>query len=180
MLMNSEDARSHSPVQRHWKPIAIGTVTAVVIIVSTISIYYALNRNTAPASPFSPQTVSSVEFSLYYPINLPKGFKISKSSITSPQSGVVVMDIDGPDGAKIYLSQQARPSKFDFGGYYKNFTDSRQQVTDTGVIATGKIDSGNTVIGSLATNKTWILANTQSKLSPSDLENLLKGMLIAK
>lgn len=181
--MDSQDDRSvrnhQNFLHRFRLPIAIGGGVVVLAMVSATA-YYASGRTASPQSPFSDQTVGSVEFPLYYPVTLPKGFSISKGSITSPQQGVVVMDIDGPGGAKIYLSQQARPSKFDFGGYYKNFTDGNQKVTDTGVIATGKIDGGNTVIGSLATNKTWILANTQStSLKPADLQALLQNMLIA-
>lgn len=130
-------------------------------------------------NPFSAKVMASVQFPLYYPTQLPAGYRISSKSVTEPQSGVVVFDAVGPNNTKIYISEESRPSSFDFGGYYKAFTDLHQLSGSYGSIATGRINSGKVAVGSLTNNKVWILSNTTAQIPPSQIARMLSTMALS-
>lgn len=96
-----------------------------------------------------------------------------------PQKGVVVFRIKGPAGQVIFASEEARPATFDFGGYYNNFSDKKLTLTNLGTVAVGRINQGVTSVGSLATNKTWILLNTVSPISLSVLQEILSHLAVS-
>lgn len=72
-----------------------------------------------------------------------------------------------------------RPTTFDFGGYYNNFAAKTLTVTGSGTIATGRIDNGRTNIGSLATNRTWIIVNSLTNVNLSNLKTLLENLAVS-
>lgn len=156
----------------------IGTM---IIGLASIGVCYWLlyNRTPATADPFDTQLLASINFPLYYPTQLPAGYHVDSKSVSQPQPGVVVLILRGPKNQKIYISQEVRPTTFDFGGYYNNFTDRSLTVTDAGTIAVGHTNDGYTSIGSLATNRTWIIANTSAPLGLDKLTALLGSLAVS-
>lgn len=180
MEQSVEFARSHS--KREWKSwVLLGAGVLTVAALAAGIIIILLHRQPVATNPFDANTKSAVSFPLYYPTHLPAGYQTDKKSINLPQSGIVVYTIEGPNGAKIYLSQQARPSTFDFGGYYRNFADLQQTVTSNGTIAVGHISDKQTAVGSMVIGgKTWVLINTGAKNLPlSDLHDILASLTIS-
>jgi hypothetical protein len=126
-------------------------------------------------SPFTPAVASSVQFPLYYPTTLPKGYHIDKKSVTTPDTGVVVFEIHGPKGQKLFVSEEARSETFNLGGFYKSLKDMKQVGVSDGAIAVGH--NGNNLVGSRANNKTWILTNTRASVSPDDIIAMLRSLV---
>lgn len=132
----------------------------------------------AVIDPFTAALQASAQIPLYYPTQIPKGYAIDTKSVTVPTSGVVVFNIDGPKGQKIYMSQEARPATFDIGGFYTKFTDLKEISEGTGSIASGLINGNQTKIASRLTPKTWILTNTNTSVSVDQLVVMLKSLTL--
>jgi hypothetical protein len=132
----------------------------------------------AVVNPFTPHVSSSMQFPLYYPTQLPTGYRIDTKSVNVPQQGVVVFNMIGPKSEKVYMSEEARPSTFDLGGFYQKFQDLKEIGVTDGAIAVGRVDGGQTEIASRANNKTWILSNTTAKIPFDQLTNMMKSLTL--
>jgi hypothetical protein len=130
----------------------------------------------AVVNPFSKSVTASVQFPLYYPTQVPAGYRVDTKSVTQPQQGVVVFNLIGPRGHKIYLSEEARPVTFDLGGFYNKFQDLKETPVTDGDVAVGRVSHGLTEIASRANNKTWILSNTTANIPLDQLTIMLKSL----
>lgn len=139
-------------------------------------LWWAPWRPAANADPFTTKVMASVQFTLLYPTVLPSGYRIDPDTVKEPQSGVVVFTLRGPNKSSLYMSEESRPSTFDIGGYYKNFTDLTETDVSDGVIATGLINNGQTEIASRANDKVWVLANTNTNIPLSQLRAMLESL----
>jgi len=160
----------------------IGIILAGCLIATIIVSLILIVRHSgeSPASPFTAKTLAANNFSLYYPTRLPSGYSIDDASVSAPESGVVVYTIKSKTGKKIYISEQARPAAFDFGGYYKKFHGLTEHIMTSGTIATGYIDDGQTAVGSLVIGKTWVFVNTPANTVPlSSLADVLGGLAVS-
>jgi hypothetical protein len=133
-----------------------------------------------PQDPFTTKIQSSVHYPLYYPTQLPTGFRMGQNSVVKPQANVVLVTIDGPRNEKLYISEEAIPSGFSFNGFYLTFADLKKINTPDGLLAIGRINARETEIGSLATAKTWILSNTNSPVSNQQLTAMMQSLTLAK
>lgn len=137
------------------------------------------HKQKAATSPFNAAIMASVGVPLYYPTILPDGFHIDKRSINEPQSGTVVLTMNGPRGEKLYMSEEARPAAFNLGGFYNSFIGLKEIAVSGGAIAVGYINGGRTIIGSRSINKTWILANSNAHVSPATLVRILESLKLS-
>jgi hypothetical protein len=133
----------------------------------------------AVVNPFDTKTIAAAHFPLYYPTQLPAGFRIDTKTVTVPQDGVVVFNMVGPKGVKLYMSEEARPTKFDLGGFYKKFQDLEETGVSDGAIATGRLSGGQTEVTSRANNKTWVLSNTSARVPLDQLTNMMKSLTLS-
>lgn len=162
------------------KSLLIFTVSMLLVLSGAGVLYWRLFIwQPAVVNPFSTGVIAAMKFPLYYPTNLPSGFKIDTKSVTQPSDGVVVFTILGPKGEKLYMSEEARPSTFDLGGFYKKFEDLKEYPVSDGTVAVGRVNSGATEIVSRANNKTWILSNTQANIPPDQLVQMLKSLTLS-
>lgn len=142
--------------------------------------YWRLFANqTAVVDPFTSRILSSMQFPLYYPTELPTGYRIDTKSVNVPQQGVVVFSMIGPKGEKLYMSEEARPSSFDLGGFYNKFQDRKEVGVSDGAIAVGQLDGGRTEVASRANNKTWILSNTRANIPLEQLTTMMKSLTLS-
>jgi hypothetical protein len=153
-------------------------VTVLLLVAGGVILAFVGSGNGVGSDPIPTKIIGSVDFTVYYPTNLPAGFKLDKHSFSIPQYDVIVFDLANNKSEKIYLSEEPRPSTFNFGGYYKNFTDEQSTIIGSGTIVVGRINNGETEVGSLATNKTWLLTNTTAAVPLSQLSNMLNSLLI--
>lgn len=130
----------------------------------------------ANVDPFSTQLTSSLQFPLFHPTYVPSGYRVNPKSVTEPTTGVVVFSLDGPNKGKIYISEEARPTKYDIGGFFTRFSDLKESAITGGTIATGKISKGQTEIASMLNNKAWIICNTNAPVPMDQMTNLVRGL----
>lgn len=148
----------------------------IALFALAITLYF-ITRPKPNADPFTSSNSGGVVFPLYYPTTLPSGFHVALKSVNSPQSGVYVVNYVGPDKSIIYMSQEARPSEFNIGGFDSKLSNVQTQITNLGEIEVGQINNGVDVVGSLATNKSWIIINTSSSsISLQEVVNMLASL----
>lgn len=136
-----------------------------------IFVYQPVNVN-----PFSAKLTASLQFPLFHPTYVPAGYHVNVNSVTEPTTGVVVFSLDGPNKQKIYMSEEARPAKFDIGGFFAKFSDLKESAITGGTIATGKIDNGHTEVASMLNNQVWIIGNTNAAIPIDQMAQLVKGL----
>lgn len=151
----------------------------VVIAGGSITYWRLFVWQPAVINPFSAKILASAQFPLYYPKTLPTDYRIDAKSVTEPQQGVVVFDVVGPNGHKLYISEEARPSTFDLGGFYNKFTALKETPVSDGAVAVGRINNNRTEIASRATNKTWILSNTTAQIPLNQLTVMLESLTLS-
>jgi hypothetical protein len=132
----------------------------------------------ADANPFSAKTMASVQIPLYYPTRLPNGYRIDTKSVSEPQAGVVIFNMIGPNGEKLYMSEEARPVTFNLGGFYAKLDDMKETSVSDGTIAVGRVKNGQEV-ASRANKKTWILSNTTAQIPFNQLTAMMKSLTLS-
>jgi hypothetical protein len=175
---NSPDARPER-ARKFRKTRVIAAITLGAAMLLGIGIPWYQHTHPAAFDPFDAKTIAAMKFPIYYPTNVPQGYRVDGKSVSLPQAGVVSYRLVGPDKQMIYVTQEARPNKFDLGGFYKKFSGLHEIAFEDGAIATGELDSGRTEISSRNTNKTWILVTTQADVPLDQLTNMLKGFVPA-
>lgn len=159
------------------------TITALCILIAGSVLAYKLlsQQRPAPANPFSAQVMASAQFPLYYPAQLPSGYHVDPTSVTEPHAGVVVFTAIGQKNeAKIYFSEEARPTEYDVGAFYSKFSGLQETGFSDGAIATGSTGNGGTKLASRLTSKTWIIANTNNQtISYGQLTSMMKGLTLS-
>lgn len=157
----------------------IGIGTLLVLSGGGFAYWKLVVWQPAVVNPFSTGVVAAMKFPLYYPTNLPNGYRVDKKSVSHPSDGVVVFDMIGPKGEKLYMSEEARPVSFDLGGFYKKFQDLKEVPVSDGSVAVGRVNSGQTEIVSRANNKTWVLSNTTANIPLDQLVSMLKSLTLS-
>lgn len=168
-----------SPRKNKKLPMIIASAAIVVLAIGA-GVYWRLFIWQPPVvNPFSTGVIAAMKFPLYYPTSLPSGYRIDTKSVSQPSDGVVVFDMIGPKGDKLYMSEEARPTTFDLGGFYKKFQDLQEIPVSDGSVAVGRVNSGQTEIVSRANNKTWILSNTTANIPLDQLVDMLKSLTLS-
>ena len=128
----------------------------------------------AAVDPFDAKTLASVDFPLYYPLQIPKGFRTDPKSVTEPQSGVVVFDMKDSKGRKIFVSEEARSSTYNYGGFFNGIERSSQFKAQFGAAITGYLNNEQNVVGSIVSQKTWVIVNAKAgDTSPAQLKTII-------
>lgn len=130
----------------------------------------------ANVNPFSAKLSASLQFPLFHPTYVPDGYHVDTSSVTEPATGVVVFSLAGPNKSKIYISEEARPTKYDIGGFFAKFSDLKESAITGGTLATGKIDNSQTEISSMLNNQVWVICNTNAAVPMDQMSNLAKDL----
>jgi hypothetical protein len=119
--------------------------------------------------------MASVQFPLYYPTTIPQGFRIDRSSVVEPQTGVVIFSIDGAHKEKIYVSEEARSTTVMIGNFYKQFKNRKEIGVSDGEVAGGYLPSTGNLVSSRANNTTWVICNTKAPLTVNQMIAMLKS-----
>ena len=169
--MDSEVKPRHPRSKKKIALIVMASLVVALIILAFV--FWLVFWRSSNPNPFSRQIVNSVNFPLYYPAKLPPGFHIDDKSVTTPQTGVVVYDIVGPDNQKIYVSEEARLSTYNFGPFLASINNPQVKVTNLGTLEVGFLGDTSTTIATLITSKTWLIAKTTSSLTLDQLKAML-------
>lgn len=130
----------------------------------------------ANIDPFTASILGSVQFPLYHPTVIPDGFHVDTKSVNEPTTGVVVFTLTGPKGSKVYFSEEARPNKYDIGGFFTKFSGLKEFGVQDGAVAVGKLYNGREEIGSLVNNSVWIIGNTTAKIPMNQLTSMFMSL----
>jgi hypothetical protein len=171
-LFGKKTSRAHS----RRRLVIIASLSGVVLGVAALIGWRLLIWQPANINPFTPQLAASIQFPLFHPTYVPAGFHVDTSSVTEPATGVVVFNLDGPKKQKIYISEEARPSKYDIGGFFAKFSDLKEVPISGGTLATGKIANGQTEIGSMLNNQVWIISNTNAPVPMDQVTQMVRSL----
>lgn len=134
-----------------------------------------LAPNLLSPSPFSEEVKKDIDFSLYYPANLPEGFKIETDSIQQADQGVVIYAISNDSGKRITVSIQKMPENIDLNKIYENLSNVYEVDTDYGKVKVGQDE--NILIGNVNAEGTWLLINTPNgNVSTDELNTVLSSL----
>ena len=170
-----EHSRASIRPKAAWATIGLGLGVGVLITAATSWLIIAKPWYYNP-NPFTPTVASGLKFPLYYPTSVPSGYRVDSKSLGTPTAGVVIFDLKGPNGAKLYVSEEARSTTFNLGGFYEKFGHLQEIGVSDGAIAVGTLNNGQNEVASRANNNTWILANTTAKIPMSQLVTMLKSI----
>lgn len=133
-----------------------------------------IRKNSARDKLFPADLRSAVSFPLYFPSELPGGFRVDQEPARFG-AGVVTFSISYGKDSKLVVSEQKKPSDFDFGKFYKEKFEVRRQTDVTGgQLAIGKLN--NQTACSLLTDQTWIIANAPSGINDDMLTDLCEHL----
>jgi hypothetical protein len=120
--------------------------------------------------------VAQTTIPILYPQKLPNGYSISQQSFNITSGNIITYFAANQTGDRIVFSLQARPANFDYATFYsKGLTDSTIFNTSLGQAAVGTTDGH--LLGSLATEQTWIIVSSTSKnIHSSDIRLILENL----
>jgi hypothetical protein len=159
------------------KKIIVIVAAAIVVVGVSVASVVMLRRPAPTANPFTTKTLASVKFPLYYPTQIPKGFHIDPKSVESPQEGVIVFSLVDSKGRKIYLSQELRVSTYDYGRFYNSIEQGQQFKAALGQAVVGHLSNRQTVVGSMVSEKTWVIINAKGDTAtPTQLQSIINSL----
>lgn len=133
----------------------------VIVIIAAIIVGGWLYRNTNNTSgPIPKKFASGLSYPLYYPTNLPTGYRVDRSSFAR-RGNVLIFSVIGPNGENIAVSEEPRPANLDLGQTAPasgiSLPDERAFTTSAGSAYISLW--GAKLVSSLVTNSTWVLLN---------------------
>jgi hypothetical protein len=154
------------------KPFVLGLAT-VLLLIGIGGTWLTLGRSAASIQMIPSNIRTAVDFPLYYPEQLPKGYTINPSSFGATNE-VVTYSINYGTDSKLAISLQPIPRTFDFTQFYANsMKDALSVNTTIGTAKIGNINGVQTV--SLTNAKTWLLISAPNGIGNDALLSVLKS-----
>lgn len=156
------------------------TAAAVAVLVTGGGFFYHQKHQSktnvlgSHTSSYFPATLdgSQVDIPVYYPVNLPAGFKVSGFKVI--KQNVLYYVVTNKNNDSFYITIQPLPASFDFVSFAKKFPQPDQYNTPIGTDLVGV--AGNQLLGSIQTNKnTWIILNSTAINSIKDMETITRS-----
>jgi hypothetical protein len=155
-------------------------VVIVVVVLGLTSGAYILLKPTPPSNKSSllGQSISRlVSIPVYYPQDLPSGY-IYNNDAKPIKANILYFSVTSPNNQTFYVSQQPIPASFDFVGFNKKFLNPDNFSSDAGSAVAGPV--GANLICSILTNKnTWIIINSPSTDSLTEIETIARSLELA-
>jgi hypothetical protein len=125
--------------------------------------------------PIPSRIKESVTYPLYYPAELPDQYSIDKQSFQTTNQ-VVIYYLVKDGSPSLSISIQPRPNNFNFEDFHlKKMTGSKEVLTQSGKAVIGTYN--DRIIGSLVTDKSWLLVAAPSKVSAKGIETIVKSLV---
>lgn len=153
-----------------WRLMAVGFATAFLISAVAFGLTWArwTRSDVVPA-----YVRSSVNFPIYQPRTLPAGFAVDQTSFKLNSQVVTFVAKRGE--SEVLFTEQARPRQFDFDNFYTNqLSDSRRTSTNLGSAVIGYFGDGE--LGSVLTERTWILVRAKQGVSSPQMDTIVQGI----
>lgn len=150
--------------------VAIGFAAASVLAVGVYGIAWARWHHSGVVPGY---VRSSVNFPVFQPRNLPAGFAVDTSSFKL-NSEVVTFVAKSAQGA-VLITEQAIPRQLDFDTFYADqLSDTRRMTTGIGEATIGYF--GDTELGSIVTDRTWILVRAKQGVSSQQMDAIVQSL----
>lgn len=128
-------------------------ILLVIGSLGSVGYIYYQNRDVVPKS-----VLAQANIPILYPAQLPAGFQINKSSFNVTNGNLIAYYADNSAGDRILFTVQAKPSNFDYDTFYsQSLQNADKFTTDLGEGAVGTAQGR--VLGSLTTDKTWLIVS---------------------
>ncbi|HEV2412975.1 MAG TPA: hypothetical protein VGS28_04215 [Candidatus Saccharimonadales bacterium] len=159
--------------------ILTGFICLFVVGVIGVSLWLTfLDRTSANANPFTAQVLASVQFPLYYPTNLPTGFRMDPTSVSKPRADVVIFNLDGPGSQKIYFSEEPKPGKYNIGDFFNSLTGLKEYGVNGGTVAIGRNAQSDAEIANYVNSQVWVLANTNAPIPTDQMTTMMETLIL--
>lgn len=109
-----------------------------------------------------------VDFPLYYPKQLPKGFSIDTNSVAAQETKVMSFSISSPDGGKLLVTEQPRPPIME---EVQKSVDFKTPHGDAYIA-----NLNGRIAGFIRTQKTLIILSVVGKVSTDHLRQVMNQM----
>lgn len=155
---------------RRKKWIVLGMIVLLVTSIAVI-ITYPRPQPTATTEVKQSgleQLAAQAGFTVFVPGELPQGFSLDEAS-ASLSSGVLLYTIRGPNGSHVIVTQQQKPSNFD---YQAIVTDSSFKTPYGTATAYEQSDKS---MGSLVSDTTWVVCNSSKSIGAKAMEAVLQS-----
>ena len=149
------------------KPLLIGLAVLSVVVVFFGGLLIA--RLVSPRSPIPAAIKSQLGFTAHTPSKLPSGYHFVPESFQHQEKVLIYRVSNGQND--LIFTEQAKPSGFDFLGFYKDQMSEAKTLSNTPYESVlGKAANGQTTILSIVTDKTWIIMNTVGNIDDSSAQ----------
>lgn len=169
--MDSEGAGERSRSRRNISPVVIGMVLVVLAsAVGGFAMWKAGRSNPIPDS-----IGKQVDFTIYYPSRMPKGYSLQKDSVRLAD-GILFYVLGNNNPSKsITVSSQKHPSNFD----EKNLSLAKPFTTSVGTAYDMSTDQKNVYLISTH-DEVLMFINTDSKLPGDVIPGLISTLQIVQ
>lgn len=158
--ITSDDLNSRPrKVKKHknrFKLLKLFLILTLIGILCTAGYYYYAQAQVVPKN-----IQDQAEIPILYPTKLPEGYSIAKNSFSVTNGNIISYYAESQGSNRLLFTVQTRPSNFDFEQFYaKSLTNRTKFSTPLGEAAAGT--AGDRLLGSLATERSWILITTNN------------------
>ncbi len=112
-----------------------------------------------------------VSFPIYVPGRLPGNYQVNADSFTLNEATLIFSATDAA-GSRIVFTEQPRPQDFNFDTFYKEQLKDPEILSDVPFPSVVGKTKEQTMVLSIVTPETWIMASTNSPLGVNDLKTI--------
>jgi len=153
------------------------TLALLLIVASGAGVgYYKFHKDQTSGNQayFPPSIISQVSIPLYYPINLPSGYKVN-NDYKVLQQNVVYYSIKDAAANRYAVTIQPLPTSFDFNQFKGKFLKPDEFSTTIGSALVGT--AGANLIASIRTDdNSWVIINASNTNTQTQLETIVRSL----
>lgn len=163
--------RETSPQSNTKRNLVLAVAGLIIVIAGAL-----LFAHHAPAKSHSlfPSNISAsqVTIPVYWPKNLPAGFKVSGYKVV--KQDVLNYVVTNSNNDSFYVNIQPIPAGYDFGAFDKRFSAPATYYVSIGTAMAGLMNKQ--LICSIQTAKSWVLINTTAIKDSADMATIAKAL----
>lgn len=155
----------------YWRWIGVGL--GLALLCGGYVAYRLTNK-----TPWPPQELTAIktriDYPIYYPAELPKGFSYQEKSM-KPSEIATIYSLRYEKDKKLFISNQPKPKEVIFKDFYDRLLKNKADITSNqGKAVTGSVADQS--VGSLVTDKTWVIINAPNGISNKDLTDIVSSL----
>jgi hypothetical protein len=165
----------HSQPKRFTKPrlyIFIGAAGVILGLAGVLVLHFVF-----PPALIPKEYVQKALFPLYMPTRWPAGFTVDATSYQM-RDGALIFIARNDDGRTINVTEQAKPTDFDFAGFYSLRLNQARTLANVPYQSVwgGIIPDGKTTMLSTLTDSSWLIITSSSRFSETEYRQLVQSL----